>query len=306
MAKTLSLKQTDVRTYPALFRRVKETLLEGRRRIEAEKVRTRWDAGRLIQTHILANQERAEYGAEVVPRLARDLGVSSDLLYRCRKFFLAYPDLKILATRPEFSWSHYKTLISVSDDRTRSTLDALAQKGGWSSRELAARIKADAAGKSSAGNGQPPDPLDPRPASRGSRLTPLRGKLYTYRVLKPRMLASSDESPLLLDLGFEVTRDVEPRLLSQFADGDIVASVPKDDAYRFAKAERTAQDLYTYNAYVERVVDGDTLKVRLDLGFGVRVRQTLRLRGIDCPELKTKAGDAAKAFVQSILKESDR
>lgn len=30
----------DVAAYPALFRRVKEALLEGRRRIEAEKVRT--------------------------------------------------------------------------------------------------------------------------------------------------------------------------------------------------------------------------------------------------------------------------
>ena len=30
----------------------------------------------------------------------------------------------------------------------------------------------------------------------------------------------------------------------------------------------------------------------------------MRLRGIDCPEMDTKAGEAAKAFVQSHLKEA--
>ena len=52
------------------------------------------------------------------------------------------------------------------------------------------------------------------------------------------------------------------------------------------------------------MIDGDTLKVRIDLGFKTWIRHTLRLRGIDCPELDTRAGEAAKAFVQSHLKEA--
>ena len=50
----------DVTTYPALYRRVKETLLDGQRAVEQQKVRTYWEAGRLIQTHILRNKGRAE------------------------------------------------------------------------------------------------------------------------------------------------------------------------------------------------------------------------------------------------------
>ena len=57
---------------------------------------------------------------------------------------------------------------------------------------------------------------------------------------------------------------------------------------------------------VTRVIDGDTLKVRLDLGFGTFSRHDLRLRGIDCPEMSTKAGEEAKIFVQSYIKEAQR
>ena len=59
----------------------------------------------------------------------------------------------------------------------------------------------------------------------------------------------------------------------------------------------TVSDLFTYRAVVEAVVDGDTLRVHIDLGFGAWARQYLRLAQIDAPELKTRAGQAARAFV---------
>ncbi len=134
-------------------------------------------------------------------------------------------------------------------------------------------------------------------------LTPLRGTLYTYQIVKcPSVNTQPPE--LLVDLGFEVLRNVDKRLLSSFSVGDIVESRPKEDAYKFVKTSCTARDLYTYAALVERVIDGDTFKVRLDLGFDTWVRQTLRLRDIDCPEIDTKEGQTAKAFVQSYIKEA--
>jgi len=62
------------------------------------------------------------------------------------------------------------------------------------------------------------------------------------------------------------------------------------------------RDLFTYKAYVERVVDGDTLRVQIDLGFGQWPRQYLRLRGIDTPERNTPEGKIAKAFVEKELR----
>lgn len=44
---------------------------------------------------------------------------------------------------------------------------------------------------------------------------------------------------------------------------------------------------YTYNAKVKSVYDGDTIKVDIDLGFDVWLKdQTIRLYGINAPEVK--------------------
>jgi micrococcal nuclease len=42
--------------------------------------------------------------------------------------------------------------------------------------------------------------------------------------------------------------------------------------------------LHHYRATLERIVDGDTIDVLLDLGFKVFTRQRLRLLAIDTPE----------------------
>lgn len=44
------------------------------------------------------------------------------------------------------------------------------------------------------------------------------------------------------------------------------------------------------------VVDGDTLNVGVDLGMNVAINTTLRLYGINAPELSTPEGVAAKAW----------
>ena len=41
---------------------------------------------------------------------------------------------------------------------------------------------------------------------------------------------------------------------------------------------------YTYNAEVVRWIDGDTVDLKVDLGFTVWVNQRFRLEGIDTPE----------------------
>lgn len=47
---------------------------------------------------------------------------------------------------------------------------------------------------------------------------------------------------------------------------------------------------------VRKVVDGDTLDLELDLGFSISIRQRVRLRGIDTPEIASKdAGDRERA-----------
>lgn len=284
--------------YQSLLNQVKKTLIEGQWRIEAERVRTYWETGRLIHSHILKHADRAEYGAKVVVRLAKDLKIHPRLLQRCIQFAKTYPRLPIVSGRTQFTWSHYRELITVGDHKKRRALEEAASRHAWSADELAVRIESD---RSAEG-------LEPKEKSPVSQklLTPSRGQLYSYRLVERPTLGLGEDSGLLIDCGFGFFRDVDPRVVAQFAKDDIVQSFPKEDAYRFSKADRTPKDLYTYNAYVEKVIDGDTLKVRLDLGFDTWHRETLRLRGIDCPEMDTKEGQEAKAFVQSLVKETAR
>lgn len=64
--------------------------------------------------------------------------------------------------------------------------------------------------------------------------------------------------------------------------------------------------MYEYKCKILRVVDGDTVDVDIDLGFGVWLKkERVRMMGIDTPESRTrdkvekKFGLAAKAFVKS-------
>lgn len=86
----------------------------------------------------------------------------------------------------------------------------------------------------------------------------------------------------------------------QARPGDIITIHTGSDGPRAdLRADRPA--IWTYAARVRKVVDGDTLRVVVDLGLGQRTRARLRLRGIDTPELYTQAGEQARQFVARAL-----
>ena len=66
--------------------------------------------------------------------------------------------------------------------------------------------------------------------------------------------------------------------------------------------------MYTYEAKVLKVVDGDTIDALIDLGFDMHKSIRVRLVGINSPESRTrdleekKRGLAAKARLKEILK----
>ena len=70
--------------------------------------------------------------------------------------------------------------------------------------------------------------------------------------------------------------------------------------------------MYRYKVNVTRIVDGDTVDVDIDLGFGmVYKNQRVRMMGIDTPESRTRDleekyyGKLSKAHLVSILEEGD-
>ena len=195
--------------------------------------------------------------------------------------------------------------MTVPDEKQRLQLEEKISRHEWSAEELAVHVKAKrpARFESSAAG-----PVIQKP------LTPLRGTLYTYKIVKRPTLGaapiegrssmSEKETDLLIDLGFGIFRELDGRARSRFSAEQMVETRVKEDVYALYATDRSEKDRFTYRAFIERVIDGDTLKVRFDLGFETWTRQILRLRGIDAPEMDTKEGLAAKIFIQSYIKEA--
>ena|SRR3982750_149539 len=61
----------------------------------------------------------------------------------------------------------------------------------------------------------------------------------------------------------------------------------------------------TYPAILTRVVDGDTVFLEVDLGFRVFGAFEFRLYGINCPEMNTPEGKAAKQFTMDWFTQSN-
>ncbi len=62
--------------------------------------------------------------------------------------------------------------------------------------------------------------------------------------------------------------------------------------------------MFQYRAKIERIVDGDTLWVDVDLGFFLRQKMNLRLWRVNTPEIRgaeREAGLRAKQFVAEAL-----
>jgi micrococcal nuclease len=61
--------------------------------------------------------------------------------------------------------------------------------------------------------------------------------------------------------------------------------------------------MYNYNANVVKVIDGDTVRLDIDLGFRVRWVSNCRLASINAPELGS-GGEEARDYLKTILPEN--
>lgn len=286
--------------YEILRRKVEQVLIFGRRKIEEAKVMTYLDSGKLIDEHVRKNGGTREesYGKEIVRNLSADLKVSPSVLWRCVRFARGFKE--IAASRPlslpkNLAWSHYRALITVPDEDSRFSFMKRAEKGDWTSDELVEKIRLERA-ESSSGHSEEME----KPVKHFPKLIPKKGSLYTYRLIAPDSARQKEDERLWVDLGFQVRRKI-PSNAKGSKENEIVESIQKDDGYSIVASKGTQDDLYTYKAFVERVVDADTLIVKIDLGFETRIRQYLRLRGINAPELETEEGKKARAFVEREL-----
>ena len=286
--------------YRKLRDRVLATLEEGKERakeaVELERVKTYWQVGKHIQEHILANSDRAQFGKQVIGRLATDTGMAGQRLYEMRRFYKLFPIFRPVG---KLSWVHYATVLSRPTSEERAYYLKAAQEEGWSKRELQAAIRAGRYTRA-LGEGKVAEELGSRGAG-GRSFRPRRGRLYTYRVLPPE---EDEDDELSLDLGFTAKRGMEAEEQEGLKARTVVVAErlsKSPSRYALDVGPGSKQRLYTYKARVKRVTDGDTLWVELDLGFKIKLSQKLRLRGIDAPEMDTEVGRDAERFVKEQL-----
>ena len=280
----------DSNTYGSLLHEVQgllepDMLLRGEG--ERERVPRYWEVGRRIEAVVAPNGRRAVYGQQVLERLAADIDMRLRLLYEMVSLFRLFP---ALPTSTQLGWCHYRVLLRVGSKRGRTFYVKQIKAHSWSVRQLEMHVQ---------------EGLFERVTGAETELPPLpRGRLYTYPVV-------GDESGgVRLDLGFGIRCGPAVVALDAVASGDMAESrgtkPPATVPFAAHKVELVDEEADTYLARVQRVVDGDTLAVTVDLGFGVEVDESLRLRGIDAPELSRQAGVRAREFVCEALEASER
>ena len=126
---------------------VESGLRKAYKNANAITVITYWQVGRRIVEEEQQGERRAEYGSQIINVLSANLrrtyakGYTSRDLRSYRQFYLYFSDLEIWYSRvPNLTWTHFRTLLSVTSDDARYWYVKEASREMWSVRTLARNI----------------------------------------------------------------------------------------------------------------------------------------------------------------------
>jgi hypothetical protein len=114
------------------------------RAVDTLQVQTCWQIGRHIVEFEQEGAERAAYGKQLLPTLAKMLtaefgkGFDERNLRHMRDFYQTFPIWN--AVRTELSWTHYRTLLRVENDNARRWYMNETATLNWSTRALERQI----------------------------------------------------------------------------------------------------------------------------------------------------------------------
>ena len=123
---------------------IEQSRVKAIRSVDHIRVRMYWELGRKIVEEEQQGKQRAEYGKFLIQNLSEYLqpqfgsGYNIRQLERCRQLYGYFPIAAALRT--QFSWTHYKLLLSVVNQSQRLFYEAESIKNNWSSRQLERQI----------------------------------------------------------------------------------------------------------------------------------------------------------------------
>ena len=112
-------------------------------------VHRNWLLGKRIADEELNGESRAEYGAEVIKKLSKDLnaqygkGYTKTNLYNFYSFYKMYPEIfhsESGKSNVKLSWTHYRVLLQVKDEIAREWYENEALRETWSVKALQRNI----------------------------------------------------------------------------------------------------------------------------------------------------------------------
>lgn len=215
--------------YARLTADVRRIIEEGKARtavaVNQGLVETYWQVGERICAENLP--DNAGYQQAILEDLSEELDIDISTVKRSIYFFQTY---KNAPRGTNLTWSHYKKLITVKDDKERRWYEELAVENGLNRVQLARSINDGIYQKSQK----------------------QKGKKLKAKILK-----------------------------------------------------RPQEATYVYKAIVERVIDGDTIILRIDLGFQVLKQQRIRFAEIDAPAMDEPGGRECYEYVRDKLAQVD-
>ena len=114
--------------------------------VNAEVCMTNWQVGRRIKEDVLYNK-RAEYGKQVLRNLSIRLtekygkGWSYSTLQHCVRAAYTFTEAEIVsAVRTQFSWTHLRSLMSITDPLARKFYMQMCHYEHWDTRTLDQKI----------------------------------------------------------------------------------------------------------------------------------------------------------------------
>ncbi|HEY8915901.1 MAG TPA: DUF1016 N-terminal domain-containing protein [Chitinophaga sp.] len=132
----------------SLVAEIKNMILQSReqaiRAVDNTRVLMYWNIGKRIFEEEQAGKERADYGSFLIKSLSEVLqpefgsGFSYRQLNWYRQFYRAFPIVSALRT--QFSWTHYKLLLSIDNEAKREYYILEAVKSNWTARQLERQI----------------------------------------------------------------------------------------------------------------------------------------------------------------------
>ena len=117
--------------------------------VDLTLVHRNWLLGKRIADEELNGESRAEYGAEVIKKLSKDLnaqygrGYTKTNLYNFYSFYKMYPEIfhsESGKSNVKLSWTHYRVLLQVKDEIAREWYENEALREIWSVKALQRNI----------------------------------------------------------------------------------------------------------------------------------------------------------------------